>query len=269
MCTIGAIILSEDEYLLFKNKDFARPKFNDRIVSNKDWFGPQGLETFDQDPATPNVYSGLSIGANRHGLLACVTHVRVTEPEKANYDILVELALSEARDVDGAKQVIADYLANQACWWGNVVLTDGKKVAAVEVREQEFRVEENQNRIVRTNHQPMFGEAESSFGVECSAKRFFSADLRAGIIESTEEVVEMLAAHDNGRTGICNHRPELGTVYSYVLNVNPDRTRIWVSQGNPCKSPRASMRVPLGGSWSPDAAEKFIRRFPGAEAAPT
>lgn len=267
MCTIGAIILGEEEYLLFKNKDFARPKFNDRIVSNKDWFGPQGLETFSQDPSTPDVYSGLSIGANKHGLLACVNHVKITDPEHANYDILVELVLSEARDVESAKQAIEEYLANQACWWGNVVLTDGKSVAAVEVRDQEMRVEENDSRIVRANHQPMFGEKASSDGIKCSDKRFFSADLRVGIIDSTEEVFEMLSAHDDGRTGICNHRKELSTVYSYVLHKNPDRTRIYLSQGQPCKSPRATMRVPLGKSWSPEAVKKFIARYPGGEAA--
>ena len=72
MCTIGAIILGEEEYLLFKNKDFARTKFNDRIVSNNNWFGSLGLETFSLDSSVPDVYSGLSIGANKHGLLACV-----------------------------------------------------------------------------------------------------------------------------------------------------------------------------------------------------
>ena len=130
-----------------------------------------------------------------------------------------------------------------------------------------MRVEENESRLVRTNHQPMFGEDKSPDGVECSAKRFFSADLRTGIIDSIEEVFEMLAAHDDGRTGICNHRKTMNTVYSYVLHKNPDRTRIYLCQGNPCKSPRSTMRVPLGKSWSPEAAKKFITRFPGAEAA--
>lgn len=267
MCTIGAIILGEEEYLLFKNKDFSREKHDDRIVTNKDWFGPQGLETFNEDPSKPDVYSGLSIGANKHGLLACVNHVKITQPENANYDILVEIALSEARDVDSAIKAIEEYLANQACWWGNLVLTDGKKVAAVEVRDQEVKVEEHASRIVRANHQPLFGEDESPDGVACSATRFFSADLRTGIIETTEEVFEMLAAHDNGRTGICNHSKDLTTVYSYVLHKNSDRTRIYVSHGNPCKSPRSTMRVPLGKSWSPEAAKKFIKRYPGAEAA--
>ena len=146
-------------------------------------------------------------------------------------------------------------------------MTDGKQVAALEVREQEIKIEENNDRIVRANHQPLFGDEQSPDGVATSADRFFSADLRAHIIETTEEVFEMLAAHDNGGTGICNHSKEINTVYSYVIHKNPKRTRIYLCQGNPCKTPRATMRVPLGATWSPEAAKKFLSRYPGAEAA--
>lgn len=267
MCTTGAIILSDDEYLLFKNKDFARPKYNDRIVSNRDFFGPRGLETFNDASGKADVHSGLSCGTNRHGLMVGVNHVKKTVPEHASYDILVEMLLSEATDVQSAKQLLEEFIAHQPCWWGNLVMTDGKTVAAVEVREQEMQVDENARRIIRTNHQILFGEQESPDGIKCSAKRFFSADLRLSIIDSLDEIFAMLVAHDNGAFGICNHQKTMNTVYSYVMHRNPDRTRIFVCQGNPCKSKRATMRIPLGKSWSPEAAKKFIGRFPGGTAA--
>jgi hypothetical protein len=267
MCTTGAIILGEDEYLLFKNKDFSRAKFSDRVVTNREFFGPRGLETFDRTQPGSDRYSGLSCGANKYGLLVGVTHVKKTGAENANYDVLAEMLMSEARDVPTAKQLLEEYLAHQACWWGNLILTDGKTVAAVEIRDQEMRIDENASRIVRTNHQIQFGDEESPDGIACSANRFFSADLRLSIIESLDEIFDMLSAHDNGAYGICNHQKKMNTVYSYVMHRNPDRIRIYVCQGNPCKSKRATMRIPLGKSWSPDAAKKFIDRFPGATAA--
>ena len=32
MCTIGALRIKDDEFLLFKNKDFAQSRFSDRVV---------------------------------------------------------------------------------------------------------------------------------------------------------------------------------------------------------------------------------------------
>lgn len=266
MCTTGAIILGEDEYLLFKNKDFARPKFNDRVVTNREFFGPRGLETFDRTQPGSDRFSGLSCGVNRYGLMVGVAHVKKTEAGHANYDVLAEMVLSEARNLPTAKQLLEEYVAHQPCWWGNLVMTDGKTVAAVEVRDQELRIDENASRIVRTNHQILFGDEESPDGIGCSAKRFFSADLRLSIIDSHEEIFDMLSAHDNGAFGICNHQKQMTTVYSYVMHRNPDRIRIFVCQGNPCKSRRATSRIPLGKTWSPEAAKKFISRYPGGTA---
>ncbi len=267
MCTTGAIILGENEYLLFKNKDFARAKYSDRVISNRDFFGPRGLETFNQSQPGSDVHSGLSCGTNKYGLMVGVNHVKKTEPDHANYDVLVEMVLSEARDVQSAKQLIEEYIGHQPCWWGNLVMTDGKTVAAIEVRDQEMRVDENATRIVRTNHQILFGEDKSPDGIICSHKRYFSADLRLSIIDSTEEIFDMLTAHDNGSYGICNHQKTMNTVYSYVIHRNPKRVRIYVCQGNPCKSKRATMRIPLGKGWSPEAAKKFIAQYPGAKEA--
>jgi hypothetical protein len=70
MCAIGALRVTDDEVLLFKNKDFGQTRFSDRIVLDADDFGPRGLETFAADGTVESVFSGLSVVANRHGLLA-------------------------------------------------------------------------------------------------------------------------------------------------------------------------------------------------------
>ncbi|MEM7172481.1 MAG: hypothetical protein AAF530_20100 [Pseudomonadota bacterium] len=123
MCTIGAIIFNPKDYLLFKNKDFAGGRYDDRLEVNQDWFGPLGLETFAEGAETPPVYSGLSIGANRHGLLVCVNHVKITGPQGRNYDLLVQDALESAKDVPSALSLLQSIVDQQDHWWGNLVLT--------------------------------------------------------------------------------------------------------------------------------------------------
>ncbi len=43
MCTIGVRRFGDDEYVLFKNKDFARNHFEDRLVVERGLFGVVGL----------------------------------------------------------------------------------------------------------------------------------------------------------------------------------------------------------------------------------
>ena len=85
MCTIGAIRLKNGAMALFKNKDFSAKQFSDHVVMDADLFGCEGLETFAASDADM-VFSGLSAGANRHGLLATVNHVKITDPDHHNYD---------------------------------------------------------------------------------------------------------------------------------------------------------------------------------------
>ena len=267
MCTIGAIRLGENDFMLFKNKDFARANYDDRVVSRADWFGPQGLETFSDDASTPSVYSGLSIGANRHGLLACVNHVKITEPDYCNYDLLVEVALSQASGVNEAVAAIESHLQVQPSWRGNLILADSDRLAAVEVRERETRVEYDDHRVLRANHQPLFGETASDDGVTCSASRLASAQDRIDAVDSPETLMSMLASHDRGDTGICNHGTIISTVYSYVLHRQAASTQLYVAHGHPCRNPWVRLDVPLGNDWDADAANRFVDGFPGAVAA--
>ena len=98
MCTTGALRTGPDEYLIFKNKDFGRPSFEDRLVVEPDVFGVAGITTWAGTDPDLDEFSGFSIGANRHGLLVCDSNVR-TLPDHDNYDRLVEIALREGHDV--------------------------------------------------------------------------------------------------------------------------------------------------------------------------
>ncbi|CUJ97106.1 hypothetical protein RUE5091_01756 [Ruegeria denitrificans] len=92
MCTIGAINLDDGNYYLFKNKDFGLLNFDEHLISDPSMFGVSGVENFAATDDSEAVFSGLSIGANEHGLLCCNAHVSFTPANGRNYDILVEIA---------------------------------------------------------------------------------------------------------------------------------------------------------------------------------
>lgn len=267
MCTIGAVRIDDDEFLLFKNKDFAQPRFSDRVVLDAEVFGPMGLETFAADGSVESVFSGLSIGANRHGLFACVNDVKITEPSHRNYDRLVETALREATTVEEAIAVTSDEVAGQPYWWGNLILADRRDFAAVEVRGQQIRIEHQAERIFRTNHQPLFGETASPDGLACSATRFVSAQARLGEVRSVEDLKAMLASHDDGGTGICNHGVPLTTVYTYILQHKAGVLTLHVANGLPCTAVWTVLPVPLGSSWTVEREAGFRSSYPGGSAA--
>ena len=266
MCTIGALRLNGDEVLLFKNKDFAQTRFSDRVVLDADVFGPQGLETFAADGSVESVFSGLSVGANRHGLLACVNNVLITEGDHRNYDRLVESALREATDVDTAIAAISDEVASHPYWWGNVILADEEQLAALEVRGQELRVERSDSAIFRTNHQPLFGESGSPEDLPCSANRFASAQARLGDVHSVADLKAMLASHDDGETGICNHGVPLTTVYSYILQDKAGEMTLHIANGLPCATDWVALPLPLGSRWTEADAATFRAGYPGGSA---
>ncbi len=267
MCTIGTLRLAADEYVLFKNKDFILPRYSDRLVLERDLFGPRGLETFAEDETVESVFSGLSVGANRHGLFACDNNVKITDEHHQNYDRLVETALRKATSVADAIAAITDAVAAQPSWWGNLILADPQHLAAVEVRGREVRVEHATSRIFRTNHQPLFGETGSPEDLPCSARRFASARSRLGDLRSIDDVKAMLASHDDGETGICNHGVPLTTVYSYVLHRQGDETTLHVAHGRPCEATWSDLPVPLGARWTATSRAEFESGYPGGFAA--
>ncbi len=212
MCTIGAIRISQDEYYLFKNKDFSRSKYRDRIIQTDLLWGAEGLETFSARPDIEDVYSGLSIGANKHGLFVADSHVRITDlgtanPETSNYDILVEIALKEGQDIETALVALEKRIASQPSWWGN-------------------------HQHLRGANDGLENNNSNSYG------RFEWAATRLKNIKNIRDIKDMLASHDAERTnspqtGICNHTYSQ-TVCSYILHYKQGQTTLHSLRGQPC-----------------------------------
>ncbi|MEH6632581.1 MAG: carcinine hydrolase/isopenicillin-N N-acyltransferase family protein [Halopseudomonas aestusnigri] len=241
MCTIGALHVSNDEYFLFKNKDFSRPEYIDRIKKTDLLWGAEGLETFSADPSVEDVYSGLSVGTNRYGLLAADSHVKITDSNASNYDILVETALSQSRNIETALSALSKRIAAHPSWWGNLVLADATGIVAVEVRDSILKIERNSSKIIRTNHQHLHGTDD---GIENNTSnsygRFEWASEKLAQPHNVDSLKAMLGSHDTStsqgtHTGICNHTYSQ-TVCSYILHFKQGITTLHFLQGQPCLS---------------------------------
>lgn len=264
MCTIGVMRFVDGSYALFKNKDFGRPSFNDRIVLESSVFGVAGLVTWTGDDASLDEVSGFSIGANAHGLLCCDANVR-TLPDHANHDDLVEIALREASDFVGAVEAVADAVARQAYEWGNLVLIDKDLAGAIEVRGDRIEVVVNDGATVRTNHHIALGATEGDDNMATSRPRFDAARRRIEEVDSVGDLHDLLRSHDDGVDGICAHGAHQ-TVYSYVLHHDRDGTALSVTQGSPCETASPlTMPVPFGGAWSPAEARAFRAAYPSSQ----
>ena len=265
MCTIGAIRLKNGAMALFKNKDFSAKQFSDHVVMDADLFGCEGLETFAASDADM-VFSGLSAGANRHGLLATVNHVKITDPDHHNYDQLTELALRQAKTADQAVAIIKQALKHHAYWWGNLIFADHKGCYAMEVRGQDYHVTKLADRVFRTNHQPLFGDTVSPDDLPCSAKRFDAANGRLSDVMTLDHLKEMLSAHDDDGTGICNHGVPLTTVYSYILIHHQNSITAHIAHGLPCQADWVELTPPFGSCWSEQPQKAFLKAYPGVAA---
>jgi hypothetical protein len=262
MCTTGAIVLSKDEYILFKNKDFGKKQFQDHLVVEEGLFGASGTETFAEQDVAKEVFSGLSIGANSHGLFGCDSHVSYEPAKAANYDKLVEVALRDAVDVDSAVTVLKEHVGANPTWAGNLVLTDGLKTARIEARGAELEVQVDLHSIVSTNHQFLFS-SDNAEASASSTERLNSAHERLSKASSIDEVFALLASHDRGDTGVCNHQAELKTVYSYVLHSKNGIATLYVSNQQPCETDKyQALKLPIGDNWNQTNVAQFQEAYP-------
>ena len=266
MCTTGALRLSDGSYLLFKNKDFGRERFEDRLDVSEEAFGVAGTSTWDREDCSADVFSGYSIGANRHGLLCADSNVREEPSGGANYDLLTEVALLEGRDVGSAIRAVKSAVRDGPYWCANLVLIDQQAIAGLEVRGSDISVELYDERHTRTNHHISFGATELDQDTTTSALRLRSSSSRLADAEGVEDVFDLLSSHDDGETGICSHS-RFPTVYSYILHWRVDQTHIFVSKGSPC-SPvsQRKLLLPIGGAWSSPAEETFRSLYPSGSA---
>lgn len=265
MCTTGVLRLGPEEYVLFKNKDFGREHFDDRIVVERDVFGVEGITTWAGTDPDLDRFSGFSIGANADGLLACDSNVR-TLPDHENYDDLVEIALRQGTDVRSGVAAIQEAVSARPYLWGNLVLIDADSEAAVEIRSREVRVLPLDGPTARSNHHTVFGPHPQDDDTQTSENRRRSAQRDVEQAQSLDDVFALLTTHDQGDTGVCNHSI-YQTVYRYVLHRTPDGVTLHVRQGRPCAEvDDVVLAVPLGDRWSPERAAAFRSAYPSQRA---
>ena len=263
MCTTGVLRLDENDYLLFKNKDFVRGHFDDRIVIDEDVFGAQGVTTWAGTDPRADVFSGFSVGANASGLLCCDSNVR-TLPDHANYDDLVEIALREGTDVASAIEAVRSAVARKPYLWANLIMIDSDGAAAVEVKSGHVEAVALNGPTARSNHHVVLGPNDDDDDTTTTISRLESAQTRLEHASTFEDVLELQRSHDDGDSGVCNHSL-YQTVYSYVLRRQGSETTAYVTQGHPCSNPvPEGLTLPIGDRWSAEAETGFRSSYPSA-----
>ena len=237
MCTTGAkIFRAGHEFVLFKNRDFTRDIFNDRIELTDSHFGVRGLATWDGTDPTKDVFSGYSIGFNRH-LACCDSNVK-TIKNGQNYDELVQAVVEHCTTVDEAIQGVQDLVHKNTYCWANMIVASVNEVAAIEVREQEIAVQRHLVYITRANHHIYLGATPDDDDTLTTAWRYETADSLLARSTSLDDIFTILQArHPQKDYGICNSGMYT-TVYSYVLRWHDGAVDFYVLQGAPTSDKR-------------------------------
>ena len=205
MCTTGVLRIGAGDYLLFKNKDFGRPHFDDRIVTEPGVFGVRGVSTWAGTDPDADQFSGFSIGANEHGLLCCDSNVRTLEGH-ANYDELTEVALRRGTDVGSAVAAITEAVESRPYLWANLIMIDDAGAAAVEVRGDRVEATALDGPTARSNHHVALKPHPEDDDTVTTQKRLASAQRRLDEASGIDDGIELQSSHDDGDTGICNHQ---------------------------------------------------------------
>lgn len=233
MCTTAAKVLRPgQEFVLFKNRDFKRAHFDDRLSLTETAFGVMGLETWDGDDPASDRFSGFSVGFNA-ALACCDSNVQTIDGGD-NYDRLVQAVVEGATTVDEATAIVdAMVRANGYCWANMLVATpDG--VAAIEVRDGQIVVDHHPQHIARANHHVCFGPNAADDDTDTTPVRYELALRGIQAAQTLEDVFALARTHAPGLDyGICNHGG-METVYSYVVHWNEGVTTFYAYQGHPC-----------------------------------
>ena len=244
MCTTGAKLLNPGhEFLLFKNRDFTRAHFEDRVRCDGRVFGALGLETWDGDDPAADRFSGFSIGCN--ALLACCdSNVRML-PAAESYDVLVEHVVEQCTTVDEAIALVAGLIDERRFAWGNLIVATAQEVAALEVRDRHLEVTRGQTWVARANHHVCLGATPEDDDTLTTVHRYTTADAGLSAVEEVSEIFPLLRGHiPDPQHSICNHGT-YDTVYSYVIHWLDGAVALYVHQGHPCEG-RAYTKLPLG-----------------------
>jgi len=243
MCTTGAKILRPGkEFILFKNRDFRRIHFDDRLSLTDQTFSVLGLETWDGDNPDNDRFSGFSIGFNAH-LACCDSNVKTVEGGD-NYDRLVQGVVENCKTVDEAIEQVRRMTAGRLYCWANMLVATPEEVAALEVRGHHVEVERNPAFAVRANHHVYLGATAEDDDTITTAFRHQTAFVGLRAVSRFEDVFDILRAHHpTAGYGVCNHGM-YETVYSYVLHWNEGETTFYALQGHPCEG-GAYVKIPV------------------------
>jgi len=234
-CTIGAKILSAgNEFLLFKNKDFRKKNFDDRLVIRNGVFAVEGTESWGDRSVDVDVFSGFSIAVNSSGLACCDSNVKM-KPSAKNYDNLTQEIVEKCKSVDDAVNVVEKAVHAQPCSWGNIVVATKHEVATFQVADR-VKVFRDPVQTMRTNHHIEEGRRPIVYdGAVGSIKRYEVARRLLEKVKEVDSVFDVLRSHEHGLNAfsICSHGT-LTTVYGYVVHVKDNRVVFHVCRGNPC-----------------------------------
>ena len=234
-CTIGAKILSPgSEFLLFKNKDFRRRNFDDRLVIREGVFAIGGTESWGDKSVDSDVFSGFSIAVNSSGLACCDSNVKMKH-DAENYDILTQKIAEKCITVDDAVNVVEKAFHSRRYSWGNIVVATRDEVAAFQVADS-LKVFRHSVQTARTNHHIEQGRRPMIYdGAVGSVERYEVARRVLEKVEDLSSVFDLLRSHEHGLNtlSICSHG-RLNTVYGYVVRVKKNRVVFHVCKGNPC-----------------------------------
>jgi hypothetical protein len=232
-CTSGAkVLVPGHEYILFKNRDFKRAHFDDRVTLTGSFFGVLGLETWDGNDPQQDRYSGFSVGFNAY-LACCDSNVR-TLPDGDNYDKLVQAVVENCSTIEQAVACVGELGRQRLFCWANMLVATTDGVAALEVRNHHVEVERNPLFLTRANHHSCLGATLEDDDTTTSGFRYQSANQGLAVIDTLDEVFPLLRSHEpDSQHSICNHG-FYDTVYSYVVHWKDGETTFYVAQGHPC-----------------------------------
>lgn len=234
-CTTGAKILSRgSEFLLFKNKDFRRKNFDDRLVIRDEVFAIGGTESWGDKSVGAGVFSGFSIAVNSSGLACCDSNIKM-RPGAENYDILTQKIVEKCSTIDDTVNVVEKAVHSQRYSWGNFVVATRDEVAAFQVADS-FKVFRHSVQTVRTNHHIAQGRRPIIYDEAVgSVERYEVARRLLRKVKDPSGIFDLLRSHEHGLNtlSICSHG-RLNTVYGYVVHVKKNRVVFHVCKGNPC-----------------------------------
>ncbi len=245
MCTMGAKILRPGhEFVLFKNRDFKRKQFDDRVILSNNAFGALGLETWDGTDPDADRFSGFSIGFNRH-LVCCDSNVQ-TISGGANYDRLVQAVVENCATIDNAVECVSDLVRTRLFCWANLLVATTEGLAALEVRDRRVEVERQPLLIARANHHICLGAHPNDDDTTITRSRYDSAVAGLQMVGVLGDLLKLLRSHEpDSQHSICNHGL-YDTVYSYIVHFVDGATTLYVLQGHPCEGEYVCLPIQLG-----------------------